>query len=172
MDAKRMADYLLSIADYAEGDIPIGWPAWWIGWIRSRPTVHRKAVHELALRYSGRSASDEAEVSGLSPSYVSRITRDPVFQRFLSELGAPLAEQAACVASKEEVLGFWTATMQDESLDASARLRASEGLAKAQGAWIERKEVEVKSESVIAIHPQDIADRIAALRSDEDFLTL
>ena len=63
------------------------------------------------------------------------------------------------VASMQEINSFWTCVMNDSSQKIRDRLRASELRAKAAGGFIDRKQVEVKGESVVFISgDEDIAE--------------
>ena len=56
--------------------------------------------------------------------------------------------------------------MHDPSQEAGARLRASEAMGKALGAFVEKKEVTVEGGEKpikMSVHPQDLEDRLAAL---------
>ena len=75
---------------------------------------------------------------------------------------------AANTAQMEEVRQFWTATMRDENMKPTDRLKASELLAKVYGAFLERVEVDadVKTREIMSSLTEKELRTLAQLDGD------
>ena len=104
-------------------------------------------------------------------------------QRLLknSEVAAAIQSREAertseTIANREARLKFWTSVMYDETQSTRDRLRASELLAKAEGDFLERVEVEsqksldVTAQVRLAVLEREKERRAAAIQAgEEDF---
>ena len=69
----------------------------------------------------------------------SRMLRNAKVQEYIRERNQQLNNER--IADINEIKRFWTALMRDDTLDLKDRLRASEYIAKTNGAFIEKKEL-------------------------------
>lgn len=168
MDARQLSEWLLSQTEYDDRGLPHGWPAWWIEYLSQRPLRLREKVHRFVLLYAGRSATSEADISGLTPAIVQKLLSHRPVQRMLNELGKQLGYDAGALATKDEVLGFWSQCLRDDHLDIGPRHKAAEALAKALGVFVEKRQVELKAEmdNRHTLDRGSLEDAIARLRGD------
>jgi len=129
----------------------------------------RKRAFCEAYLISG-NATDAAREAGYSPRSARSIgqrllTFDDV-REYLEQRNQEIS--AANTAQMEEVRQFWTATMRDENMKPSDRLKASELLAKTYGAFLERVEVDadVKTREVMASMTEEELRTLAQLDGD------
>lgn len=129
----------------------------------------RKRAFCEAYLISG-NATDAAREAGYSPRSACSIgqrllTFDDV-REYLEQRNQEIS--AANTAQMEEVRQFWTATMRDENMKPSDRLKASELLAKTYGAFLERVEVDadVKTREVMASMTEEELRTLAQLDGD------
>ena len=94
-------------------------------------------------------ATKAAEKAGYSPMTARSIAQEnltkPAIQEYLQEIQRE--SDASRIAQIDEIKAFWTQTMRDTEVRTEFRLRASELLGKAGGAFISKAEVEVKAET-------------------------
>ena len=127
--------------------------------------------------YTG-NATEAARMAGYSQA-----TAYSQGQRLLknSEVAAAIQSREAertseTIANREARLKFWTSVMYDETQSTRDRLRASELLAKAEGDFLERVEVEsqksldVTAQVRLAVLEREKERRAAAIQAgEEDF---
>lgn len=129
----------------------------------------RKRAFCEAYLISG-NATDAAREAGYSPrsarSIGQRLLTFVDVQEYLERRNQEIS--AANTAQMEEVRQFWTATMRDENMKPTDRLKASELLAKTYGAFLERVEVnaDVKTREVMASLTEEELRTLAQLDGD------
>ena len=84
------------------------------------------------------SAGYEAEGNAAEVN-ASRLLRNAKVQEYIKERNAQL--DVELIADITETKRFWTEIMRDENADMKDRLRASEYIAKTNGAFVEKKEL-------------------------------
>lgn len=91
-----------------------------------------------AARKAGYTGTDEAlAVTG------SRLLRNPKVREALEARQARATKRR--IATLDEMQAWWTASMEDTTLEMPARLKASELLGRSMAAFIERRQVESKT---------------------------
>ena len=165
MNSSALRLWLLDKTEYTDQSLPVGWPGWWTIWLGSKPQRMREKIHAFVLQYAGRSPEEEAKACGLSGGAVRNLLRQRAVRRMLRELGTVLQAESDQIASKEEILRFWTGVMRDDETTDPIRHKAAEALGKALGLFIEQKKVEhsVKTEQV---DPRELDAAIQQLRGD------
>ncbi|MGG1675928.1 terminase small subunit [Neobacillus sp. NRS-1170] len=86
------------------------------------------------LRASYEAEGNAAEVNA------SRLLRNPKVQDYIKERNAQL--DVELIADITETKRFWTEIMRDENAEMKDRLKASEFIAKTNGAFVEKKELQ------------------------------
>lgn len=129
----------------------------------------RKRAFCEAYLISG-NATDAAREAGYSPrsarSIGQRLLTFVDVQEYLERRNQEIS--AANTAQMEEVRQFWTATMRDENMKPTDRLKASELLAKTYGAFLERVEVnaDVKTRKIMSSLTEEELRTLAQLDGD------
>lgn len=113
-------------------------------------------------------ASDSARQAGYSASYanthVYKLLENARVRSYIEERNAQLESDR--IASMKEVKEFWTNTMRDECAEYKDRLKASEHIAKTNGAFLDK--VEHSGEihnTVVTLTPEEREKRIAELKA-------
>lgn len=129
----------------------------------------RKRAFCEAYLISG-NATDAAREAGYSPrsarSIGQRLLTFVDVQEYLERRNQEIS--AANTAQMEEVRQFWTATMRDENMKPTDRLKASELLAKTYGAFLERVEVnaDVKTRKIMSSLTEEELRTLAQMDGD------
>lgn len=115
-----------------------------------KPLTYRQEVFCQALA-SGKTGAEAVEIAGFenkNPNaaavHASKLKAKPYIQRRLQEI----ASETPGVASRVEIQRRWTDWMIDADMDMSHRLKASELLAKSQGLFTQKVDVDVKVERI------------------------
>ena len=87
-------------------------------------------------------------------------------QEYLDQRNQEISE--ANTAQMEEVRQFWTATMRDQNMKPTARLKASELLAKTYGAFLDRVHEEISVEDIVDVWIEGIPDTTTENISDSE----
>lgn len=135
--------------------------------------VMTEKQREFVQAYNG-NASEAAQAVSVSTASAREWAKQAWFKEALRAREAAFqAEQARkglstlgeqVIASTAEVQAFWTKTMLDEEETAANRLRASELIAKANGVFIEKREIKSENKTTVQVDERDVGERIALLR--------
>lgn len=97
---------------------------------------------------SGKTATQAAKDAGYGREYADRqakqLLEKPQVKQHLADLNQKIASPEIADAASRQT--WWTTVMNDTSQDIKARLKASELLGKAQGDFIERRELSTKDD--------------------------